>query len=305
METGIATVRRVPWVLRFIRMLTRFYPTRQGAHAFNAFLGRCGFDRHAPTWTAMPAAHGMPPLVLNLASAHERKVYLVPAAYGRMYRRDPLCDFLRAKVKPGSVFLEIGANIGYFALLGASLVGPQGRVYAFEPEPGCFESLRRNLEHNGHANVEPVRIALADRSEETKLFCPRTSPSSSLMADVGGRHDSRYVRSVSVTTRTLDDWARDVSLDVNRISAMKVDVEGAEVRTVSGALGTLRAAGLPPLWVEVRGPRGSTRAPNTFAPIHEMLTPLGYRAYRWGEPGRRPLDVSAIQGREDVAFLAD
>ena len=74
---------------------------------------------------------------------------------------------------------------------------------------------------------------------------------------------------------------------------MKIDVEGEEPRTVAGMQKTLRRAGLPPIWCEVRGPRGSTRAPNTYLPVKAQLVALGYRPYqvvggeRWPVPRRR------------------
>lgn len=66
-------------------------------------------------------------------------------------------------------------------------------------------------------------------------------------------------------------------------------------------LATLKAAGLPPVWVEVRGPRGSTRAPNTYRAVRAALEPLGYEPYFWSPSWRKC--VHDVRGREDVLFL--
>ena len=61
-------------------------------------------------------------------------------------------------------------------------------------------------------------------------------------------------------------------------------------------------AGLPPLWIEVRGPKGSVRAPNTFARVLELLEPLGYAPHRWRNGEVRPVHPAEVVGREDILF---
>ena len=56
-------------------------------------------------------------------------------------------------LKPGHVFVDVGANIGYFSLLAASLVGETGAVFAFEPDPQNFTLLQASAEHNGLAHI--------------------------------------------------------------------------------------------------------------------------------------------------------
>src|SRR5207244_3754027 len=60
------------------------------------------------------------------------------------------------EVRRGSVVLDIGAHIGYYTLLMARLVGPQGRVFAFEPNPANYDLLRRNIQINSYRNVTAV-----------------------------------------------------------------------------------------------------------------------------------------------------
>ena len=74
------------------------------------------------------------------------------------------------EVRPGDVAIDLGAHIGYYTLLLARLVGPTGRVLAFEPDPDNFALLSRNVEMNGYANVELFNAAASDRPGRSPLF---------------------------------------------------------------------------------------------------------------------------------------
>jgi hypothetical protein len=90
---------------------------------------------------------------------------------------------------------------------------------------------------------------------------------------------------------------------VARHTLVKVDVEGEEVRTIAGMLGTLEAAGYPSIWCEVRGPHGSTRAPDTYPAVNATLSQLGYRPYWWSADGtKRGVEQNSVTGRTDVLF---
>jgi hypothetical protein len=68
--------------------------------------------------------------------------------------------FVRSMLKSGQNFIDIGANIGWFTMLAARIVGPSGRVYAFEPRPNTCERLRKSVSENGYSNVEVRQAAL-------------------------------------------------------------------------------------------------------------------------------------------------
>ena len=70
--------------------------------------------------------------------------------------------FLRV-VKPGDTFVDVGANAGYYTIIGSRLVGEKGKVYAFEPEPAMFALLEKNVRLNGLTNVVLERKALSNK----------------------------------------------------------------------------------------------------------------------------------------------
>ena len=62
-------------------------------------------------------------------------------------------------VRNGDIVVDIGAHIGYYTLIFARLVGPKGKVFAFEPEPNNFNLLIKNIKINGYKNIIPVQKA--------------------------------------------------------------------------------------------------------------------------------------------------
>ena len=76
----------------------------------------------------------------------------------------------RKLVDEGMNVVDIGANIGYYTLLAAELVGEKGKVFAFEPEPSNYDLLLRNVEINGYKNVTVVRKAVSNETGESSLF---------------------------------------------------------------------------------------------------------------------------------------
>ena len=139
-------------------------------------------------------------------------------------------DLVRAELRPGDVVLDIGANIGYFTLIFAKGVGPAGRVFAFEPEPGNFALLEENVAANGYRNVALARLAVSDRAGRARLYLDAGNAGDCRVYD---SHDHRP--SVDVETVRLDDHL--VRLD--RVDLIKMDIQGAEPAALRGMRGLL------------------------------------------------------------------
>lgn len=136
----------------------------------------------------------------------------------------------RSEIHPGDVVVDVGANVGYFTLIAAQLVGDTGKVWAFEPDPDAFELLRRNVELNGYKNVTLVPKALGSEPGKLKLFRHATNRGDHRIYDPG---DGREAVEVEVTT--LDHYFADAS----RLDLIKMDIQGAECAAVAGAAKTL------------------------------------------------------------------
>jgi FkbM family methyltransferase len=136
---------------------------------------------------------------------------------------------LQEHLRPGMVFYDIGANIGFFSLLAARLVGPQGRVVAFEADPEVAARLREHISRNSFSWItaeqqavwcEPITVSFA-RTD------PATSPDRGLGHVVSGPGDG----TIQVRATSLDEFTKtQIAPDF-----LKCDVEGAEVEVFRGA----------------------------------------------------------------------
>lgn len=174
------------------------------------------------------------------------------------------------ELKRSQVFVDVGANLGYYSLLALK---HQKRVVAFEPQAQNLKCLFRNLEANGWSQgAEVFPMALAERSGVLTLF-GASGPSASLVEGWAG-YSSRFRQTVPVTTldRILEGQYRNERL------LIKIDVEGAELGVLLGASATLTRQPRPAWLVEVclneYHPGGN---PN-FLAIFELFWSKGYQA---------------------------
>lgn len=134
-------------------------------------------------------------------------------------------------LKPGMIVVDAGANIGYYSLIAARLLGDSGRVYAFEPEAHNFALLARSIALNGYTNVTPVRKALSDRTGTTKLFLDPHNLGTFSLAEqnVPSAFSARDVETIS-----LDEFLARTPAD-HRVDLLKIDTQGAEGLVLAGA----------------------------------------------------------------------
>lgn len=191
--------------------------------------------------------------------------------YSYGFSEPETAGFVRAFLKPGMTFWDVGAHVGEYTLLASSCVGPSGRVEAFEPQPGIFEVLSRNVEVNAAGNVKLRRIAVGDRVG-TVSFRLHADPSKS---NIGGENAlDRTTHCTVVPATTLDNFRADNGVIPHLI---KVDVEGAERLVLLGARSVLE---LPPesapVWLMEFDPHNGARFdyhPNQFV---DLLRSHGY-----------------------------
>ena len=134
-------------------------------------------------------------------------------------------EYLGAFLKPGNVFVDVGAHVGYFAAYAGRLVGCSGRVFAFEPFPKNFKLLSHNCRHM--PQIKTIQAAVSDSNGQAVLFEHSTSSSSHALTDI-----SNSGKSISVRKISLDDWAQ--ASKVSRIDMALIDVEGHESSVLRG-----------------------------------------------------------------------
>jgi FkbM family methyltransferase len=141
---------------------------------------------------------------------------------------------LRREITPGSFFIDIGANVGYFTVLAADWVGPAGRVLAFEPLRELAELVHSSLSVNGflgRAKIEP--LAVTSCSGESTLYRWKRHLAGSSLVD-GSQLAASFldeVESISIRTVSLDEYLPSGTV----VDVIKIDAEGAEAGILKGA----------------------------------------------------------------------
>ena len=140
-------------------------------------------------------------------------------------------DLVKQEINKGDVVIDIGANIGYYTLIFAKLVGDTGKVFAFEPDPTNFELLRKNIEINGYKNVILEKKALSDKEGKVTLVLNKEN--------TGGHYISKQPtkNSIQVDAITVDDYFKNFGY---KIDFIKMDVEGAESMVLKGMANLLK-----------------------------------------------------------------
>jgi FkbM family methyltransferase len=142
----------------------------------------------------------------------------------------------RAAVRPGMIALDVGANVGAYALVLGQWVGPRGTVYAFEPAPQAYDGLVGHIALNGLTDVvQPIAMAVGGSAATARLLVAGTHGESRL-----GGHSELEGPSIDVSVTTIDDFCARHHLEPDFI---KVDVEGAELDVLRGARETIRRRG--------------------------------------------------------------
>src|SRR5437870_3784269 len=135
-------------------------------------------------------------------------------------------QWITSELKDGMIFFDIGANIGYYTLLGSRCVGSSGRVVALEPNPIVAAILRRNTHINSMKNVEIIQGAASRACGNVKLGRVGFSSYAS------GLYCENPVDWIEVRGYSLDALASE--LQIPAVDLVKLDVEGAEVETIEG-----------------------------------------------------------------------
>jgi FkbM family methyltransferase len=203
----------------------------------------------------------------------------------------------RFEVGGGGLFIDVGANFGWYSCLFSRLAGGTGRVVAFEPEPDNFGLLAANLRRNACENVVALREGVAERPGELALHLYKASNPGrhSLLPAAGGE-------TVTVPVVSLDERLQALGLADRAVDLIKIDIEGFELSALRGATAALsrcrnlvieyspdlmRAAGIDP------------------QALLALLVSTGMHASTFGDRGPvriDPAELAAMTGQVDLLW---
>jgi FkbM family methyltransferase len=191
------------------------------------------------------------------------------------------------RLKPGDLFVDVGANVGYFSLLAASRAA---RVIAFEPNPRCHAALVENARLNGFDRIDARPIGLAEAAGQAILGVAQEANSGA------GTLRESPGQQVPIALDTLD-----AQLGAERPALIKIDVEGAELRVIEGAQATLRRSDAPPVILEV-SEWGLMRLGASKDRLFQAMADLGYQAEIVSPVRRSNSSKTAIYFQYDALF---
>jgi FkbM family methyltransferase len=139
--------------------------------------------------------------------------------------------WLQHRLRPGDVFVDVGANIGYYSILASRLVGPGGTVVAVEASPTFHQLLLRHARRNRSTNIRAVNAAVSDRDELlTFILASSRNMGANSIVPYDGPAESTF----DIAARPLPDLLTEE--EIARARVIKIDVEGAEGGVVRGLL---------------------------------------------------------------------
>ena len=171
---------------------------------------------------------------LRLSLAHLPMSHAHAGALPRGWLEVSVQEALRRGLAEGKVLYDVGANVGFFSLIGSRLVGESGLVYAFEPAPGNAAAIRENVALNGISNLEVIECAVGAAPGRERLLLVEDLSWSHLESQ--GWHP-RTSKTVEVEVLTIDRLLAEGRIPPPDV--VKIDVEGSEIDVIHGMRETL------------------------------------------------------------------
>lgn len=196
--------------------------------------------------------------------------------------------FLRKVLGKGDVFIDGGANVGFYSLIASPCVGSDGKIHAFEPVPSNVDKLKAVIQINGIDNIMVHEVALANKNKKMTFFLPNEEEH---ITGWGSMIPSpRRQRKIEVQAVRLDDC---LQLSVgSRLSAIKLDIEGSEPEAIEGAREVILSH--KPTIICEYNPYLLVRGNRRANELVDLISGLGYDISTIGRDGVTPLQTNSF-----------
>ncbi len=253
--------------LKLIRALTRMLPRIRGAGVLGNKLTY--FYQRKPRSQVVSNVLGLR-MILDPHECVDSALLFMPQLHDHnevSYLRSALCE--------GDVFMDIGANIGFYSLMASRCVGPTGKVYSIEAEPSTYEALVQNIELNGCENIVPINLGISNQEEILSMLVSQDNP---LHRNRGGNSflhssqgETKQIKCVPLASVMRDHG-------ITRLDAIKIDTEGFEYRILRSFLDCEPAPALIPKFIILEQNPGIEDVEGDSV---ALLQSHGYTTYRY------------------------
>jgi len=213
----------------------------------------------------------------------------------------PLVEFMKKVLKKGDIFIDIGANIGYLTAIGASLVGKNGQVYSFEPAPQIFNFLKKIAKINPEYKIIANQYALGEKPGLVKMdFAkPPYDGGSTIVKNLLNKNIDK--ETIDVLLIRLDDYIKEKK--INKISLIKIDVEGFELPVLKGLENYFKETANRPTIICEIAPGAYPLLGYKREELMDYMRKYGYEAYNIMNPRLRT-DIAKFREGTNVVFKA-
>ena len=209
--------------------------------------------------------------------------------YTKGYWEKDITTLIQQICKRGNIIFDVGANIGYYTLITAKLVGEEGMVYAFEPCPRNIRLLEDNVQRNHLKNISIERTALGEKSGTMYMYLP-----SYVHFGVGSFFKSRhYLIQKAVQVITLDDFIKERG--ITHIDFLKMDIEGGEIFALRGMKETLKQKIIRNIFIHIHSTILSRKSYKSQE-IKKSLIGSGYKLYKIVANRFLPTSIDSEEG---------
>ncbi|MEW5729284.1 MAG: FkbM family methyltransferase [Pseudomonadota bacterium] len=272
---------------KFLTMRNRFMEFRGallGCGNLDILVDCTGINRGVVRMVAcqfnLPHRGSIKPMTVDLSDFNNvEKSILSLSRSGQLYETELSQIFLRV-LDEGDTVIDVGANVGYFTVLAAALVGPSGRVIAFEPDAGNLSRLHTNIALNRFSHVSVVERPASDSIQEVDFYLNADDSGGSALWDPGlfpenfASRDNPSVR--RLTTTTLDHEVGELGMGSPKL--VKIDTEGAELKVLEGASSLLADRAVPFVIAELNL-FGLERMGGSQAALRGLMEEKGYSTF--------------------------
>ena len=273
------------------KSISRLYPREHGKYSI---LMRMYFPYLAPRSSTMVTST----LRFGIRMRLDITEYLQAHLYVFGDYELPTIRFLRRVLKPGSVCLDVGAQMGYLTLAMATAASSKTIVHSFEPEDQNAARFRENIALNALSNVTLHQTAVSTVDGALKLYLSNDRNA--------GTHSTVYIESnvstefIEIPSVRLDSFVRQHALQP--VDLIKIDVEGAEVDVIEGARSVLQHH-RPIVIMELSDHLQQARG-QTCTEFKQSMATLGYAPYFINEDGTlRSCPMDAAHVNDNIVFV--